>query len=112
LDHYFTGEYICNYHLICKQDHFKYLTAEKYAERVLKNNSTEALNYENILKEIKHVDLIDNNATTWKVLHVSDIHTDLGYAEGSLGNCNDPVCCQEANKVSNLKFLGKENKIK
>jgi len=108
LDHYFTGEYICNYHFICKYDHFRYLTAEQYAERILKNNSTEpeALDYQNKMKDLKHTEMINNNATTWKVLHISDIHTDLGYEEGSIGNCIDPVCCQANNKISNLNFLG------
>jgi len=110
LEHYFTGEYICNHHFICKHDHFKYLTADEYADRVLNKNATKFSEIDfKLNKTLKHVDMIDENSPVWKVLHVSDIHTDLGYNEGSLGNCNDPVCCQDKNQISKLKFLGKKN---
>lgn len=105
LDHYFNGEYICNFHFICEIDHFKFLSADDYARDIL-NKSDIKNQYEN-KKSLKHVDLININATTWKVLQVSDIHTDLNYVEGTLGNCIDTVCCHESIKPPNFKFLGK-----
>ena len=32
------------------------------------------------------------------MLHVTDIHTDTKYAEGSIGNCIDPFCCRKDSK--------------
>ena len=44
-----------------------------------------------------------------KILHLTDMHTDLGYTEGSNSNCQNPVCCQKNDKVERLKFLEEEN---
>lgn len=30
-----------------------------------------------------------------RVLHLSDTHVDLLYREGSLANCDEPLCCQK-----------------
>lgn len=29
------------------------------------------------------------------VIHVSDIHTDLLYKEGTRAQCTEPICCRE-----------------
>jgi sphingomyelin phosphodiesterase len=29
----------------------------------------------------------------FNVLHLTDLHTDLNYAEGSLADCDEPFCC-------------------
>ncbi|XP_029846362.2 sphingomyelin phosphodiesterase [Ixodes scapularis] len=34
-----------------------------------------------------------SGAPTLRVLHLSDTHVDMGYEEGSLANCEEPLCC-------------------
>ena len=106
MDHYLTGDYICSKNFLCDHDHIKYLEADDYAKQILGNDTQKTQNK----TYLKHIELIDENATTWKIAQVADIHTDLNYKEGSLGNCKDVVCCQGSVsklKSSSLKFLGK-----
>ncbi|CAD8091741.1 unnamed protein product [Paramecium sonneborni] len=36
---------------------------------------------------------------TIEIIHVSDIHTDLFYKEGTLSKCDEPLCCREEFKA-------------
>ncbi len=69
IEHYIDAEYICTNRLICKFDHYVELNPEDYARRLLEDKPA------NKLPEI------DKLAPTLKVLHVTDIHTDLKYEE-------------------------------
>lgn len=100
LDHYSTGEYICSFSIICDYLHVKKLNPDDYAKELLKD------------KPKKVLPEIPENPKKWKVMHLTDMHTDLEYTEGSIGECNDPSCCQPRNnKLANnnennkLKFL-------
>ena len=96
----------------------KFLEADDYAKKILgeKNNNNKE---DKDIKNIKHIDLIDENATNWNVAQIADIHTDLNYQEGSLGNCIDPICCQSVSKGESQKesngyntFSNNDNKEK
>jgi sphingomyelin phosphodiesterase len=98
LDHYMTPEYKCRYKWICPNDHFISLNADDYAKEVLKD------------KPVNSTDPVIGNATRWNVLHVTDIHTDLLYKEGSRGECPDANCCRDSSlsgSVSDDKKAGK-----
>ncbi len=82
LDHYLNGEYICNFSIVCKYSHFEKLNADDYAKELLKD------------KPKNNPIIIKDNTKKWKVIHLTDMHTDLKYTEGSKGDCNDPTCCQ------------------
>lgn len=71
LEHYLNAEYICSHRLICENSHFNYLSPDDYAR--------------DLLKDKPEVDPIEPDflAPKWKVLHVTDIHTDLLYSEVS-----------------------------
>jgi hypothetical protein len=69
LEHYLDAEYICSSKLICKFSHYQELNADDYANRVLED------------KPVDIIPEIDETAPTLKVLHVTDIHTDLFYEE-------------------------------
>ena len=69
VEHYLDAEYICSSKLICKFQHYQELEADDYAKRVLEDKPTD------IKPEL------DESAPTLKVLHVTDIHTDLFYEE-------------------------------
>ncbi len=99
MDHYMTPEYICTKLSICKNIHYQLLDADDYAKNLLIDKP----------KTIKK-STINNSATTWKMLHVTDIHTDTQYIEGSVGNCIDPFCCRkdsQADKSQSVKLSGK-----
>lgn len=38
LDHYITGNYICNKNFLCDHDHIKFLEADDYAKKILGGN--------------------------------------------------------------------------
>lgn len=69
IEHYLDAEYICTSKLICKFSHYQELSADDYARRVLAD------------KPVNTRPVLDDNASTLKVLHVTDIHTDLEYIE-------------------------------
>lgn len=63
-----------------------------------------------VYEELKVEDYITNilkdkpTDTTWppidgtetvEIIHVSDIHTDLLYKEGTKATCDEPLCCRE-----------------
>jgi sphingomyelin phosphodiesterase len=38
-----------------------------------------------------------------RILHLTDIHIDFEYRPGSISNCNEPICCRNQSKQSNLE---------
>ena len=84
IEHYLDAEYICTNRLICQFDHYKELNADEYATRLLKDKP------EKIKPNITSEKIL-------KILHMSDVHTDLKYQEGSNANCGKPLCCREEN---------------
>lgn len=68
LDHYFSAEAMCTLFWMCP-NHFVELNADDYARELLKD------------KPNKVNPKIDSNAKIWKILHVTDIHTDPSYAQ-------------------------------
>jgi sphingomyelin phosphodiesterase len=90
IEHYFDAEYLCSVPIICKYEHFQRLNPDVYAKELLKD------------KPENKAPVITGNRTL-KVLHMSDVHTDLKYQEGSNGNCGKPLCCRAENGIpSNL----------
>jgi hypothetical protein len=69
IEHYLDAEYICTIRMICIFDHYVKLTPDDYAKSLLSD------------KPAIIVPELDESASTLKVLHVSDIHTDLKYQE-------------------------------
>lgn len=69
IDHYFNAEYLCSYSIICKDNHFEYLTGENFAKELLLDKPAKKKLEPNM------------NSLGLKVLHVTDIHTDILYSE-------------------------------
>jgi sphingomyelin phosphodiesterase len=96
IDHYLTGEFICTFTHMCKDKHFVILEGEEYARDLLKDKPLGLPQPE-----------INTNATTLKIMHITDIHTDTKYAEGSIATCMDPFCCRNDSIVdSKAKIQG------
>ena len=69
IEHYLDAEYICTKTKICKFSHYDELDPDEYAKELLSD------------KPAKKSQKIDDESPVWKVLHVTDIHTDLLYEE-------------------------------
>jgi hypothetical protein len=69
IEHYLDAEYICTKSKLCWYSHYNELNPDDYARELLKD------------KPAKKNDTVDETAPIWKVLHVTDIHTDLLYEE-------------------------------
>lgn len=69
IEHYLDAEYLCTKSHICKVSHYIELDPDDYARELLKDKP----------QSMKPV--IDPNGKTLKILHVTDIHTDLLYLE-------------------------------
>ena len=102
LDHYITADYICTLFHVCKNDHFIKLKADDYAREILSD------------KPSRERPNIDTTSTTWKVLQLADLHTDLRYVEGSRGMCPQELCCREessngfaGDRAGKFGYLGK-----
>jgi sphingomyelin phosphodiesterase len=49
------------------------------------------------------------NMPQLRILHLTDIHIDFEYQEGSIANCNEPLCCRNSSKPSKAapRYAGK-----
>lgn len=48
-----------------------------------------------------------SQSSKYKVIHISDTHVDLNYAEGSISDCEEPLCCQ----ATSAKATGNLNRL-
>jgi sphingomyelin phosphodiesterase len=74
IEHYLDAEYICTNKFICKFDHYVKLNPDDYARKLLND------------KPANIIPTIDEASPVLKVLHVTDIHTDMKYEEVFLNN--------------------------
>lgn len=75
IEHYLDAEYICTLTYICRFSHFRELNPDEYARELLKDKpSKEEIMTRNAKNKIF-------GQKKLKVLHVTDIHTDLNYIE-------------------------------
>ena len=91
-NHYFDKDFACPLLRLCPQV-YKTIDIQAYREDILKDKP----------EPIKSTISNSKPNKIIKVLHVSDIHTDLEYKEGSLSNCNEPICCREESTGSKSK---------
>ena len=96
-DHYLSKEYLCTLIYACENAHFITLNADDYAREVLKDKP--------IYSSLPN---IDNSSPTWRVLHLTDIHTDLEYQEGSRGLCPSEICCRNEKNRKNVKSFSSD----
>jgi hypothetical protein len=55
---------------------------------LIKNNDYVDKLYEKIEKEENY------QRKTFKIVHITDLHTDFEYFEGTNAMCNEPLCCR------------------
>ena len=84
---FINGDYICSLVNICN-DTTEYESIEDFAHRILTNKPQ--------VKE-KEIMKRKNDDDYYKVIQVTDIHLDMEYKEGTVANCNLPICCRELN---------------
>ena len=85
LRRFLNGDYICTLLKICT-DTTEYETIDDYAKKILGDKP-----------ETKEREIVQrkNDDNYYKVLQVTDIHLDMEYKEGTVANCNLPLCCRE-----------------
>lgn len=97
IDSHFTGDRLCSNKYFCKNLHFEYLNPDDYAKKILADKPK----FQPWRKS--------SNEKRMKILHLTDMHTDLDYTEGSNADCPNPVCCQKSDIVMKMKFLEDKN---
>ena len=80
-----NGDYICTLLKICN-DTTEYESIDDYAKKIL-GDKPETQKKEIVPRK--------NEDDYYKVLQVTDIHLDMEYKEGTVANCNLPLCCRE-----------------
>ncbi len=93
LDHYVEPEFICTKLRVCGQ-HFVTLHADDYAKEVFKDKPA---------KE----DVSFQSETSFKILHLTDTHTDPEYKVNAETECGKPYCCRDPATSSTKKPSGK-----
>ena len=85
LRRFLNGDYVCTLLKICN-DTTEYDTIEDYAKRILSDKP-----------ETKKREVVPKKSDEYyyKALQVTDIHLDMEYEEGSVANCNLPLCCRK-----------------
>jgi len=85
LRRFLKGDYVCTLVKICN-DTTEYDTIDDYARRILADKP-----------ETKEREVVPkkNDEDYYKVLQVTDIHLDMEYKEGTVANCNLPLCCRD-----------------
>ena len=82
---FLDGNYVCTVTNMCK-DTTEYESIDDYAKRILEDKPAP--------KEREIVER-KNEDNYYKVLQISDIHLDMEYEEGTVVNCNLPLCCRK-----------------
>jgi hypothetical protein len=68
VEHYLDAEYICTKAMLCEYAHYYELNADDYAKELLKDKPSKPA-------------ILQDSGNFLKILHVTDIHTDLNYTE-------------------------------
>lgn len=93
----FEPNYFCEMQIgVCKKKHYEFLDPKVEAKRILedKPDFIKDNNYINQLyKEIKDDEEAGVERETILLYHVSDLHFNLNYQEGSSNTCDSLVCC-------------------
>ena len=88
-----SGDSVCaNIMPFCKNPTYRHLNTTEYVQRLLQDKPTEIQddNYINNLYD----QVRGKNRTTFKLVHITDVHTDRYYVEGAISHCPLPQCCR------------------
>lgn len=101
--HYLDKNLICPTLRLCPE-YYKYIDIDNLREEILSDKPKISQKP----KEAKD----DNENKKEKqdsffILHISDVHTDLEYEEGTPSECDEPVCCRKESKATSDKKAGK-----
>lgn len=94
------SEYSCSRMLgFCSSPNYKYLPSSDYISRVLSDKPEFLSSNDYVDKQYEAIRNDPKKRKTIKVLHMTDIHVDLEYAEGYNAKCNEPICCRVNNGI-------------
>jgi len=86
---------VCNEILgYCNNPTVETLTVADYQTRVLADKPAENQNNDFVNKLYEQVYAAENERPKLTFLHISDVHIDAEYVDGTLWDCDDYVCCR------------------
>jgi hypothetical protein len=77
------------------------LDVDQYVNNLLSQKPAELQSNDYIDKIYVQMESDTSSRPQLKVVHLSDIHIDFDYAEGSNAQCDLPICCRAANGYTN-----------
>jgi sphingomyelin phosphodiesterase len=94
-EHLFAPKYACSRMLgFCSNPSWKTLDDQEYIDRVLADKPDFIKDNEFTNNKYKEIKADPKERKAVRVMHLSDIHLDFDYVEGTNKNCNEPVCCR------------------
>ena len=93
-----SPDYLCSRVLGYCAEEFVELSQDDYVKRVL-SDKPEFLKSNDYVHKLYQGIKGQQNRTTFKAVHYSDVHVDLQYKPGTNAKCNMPLCCREENGI-------------
>lgn len=81
----------------CDTPVWKTLDPQDYIDNILADKPDFLKDNDYINKEYEKINEDTEERKTVKVMHITDIHLDFDYKEGTNANCNEPLCCRPIN---------------
>ena len=94
-EHLFAPKYACSRMLgFCSSPSWKTMDDQEYIDRVLADKPDFIKDNEFTNNKYKEIKADPKERKAVRVMHLSDVHLDFYYEEGTNKNCNEPVCCR------------------
>ena len=81
----------------CANPNIKAINSDEYVKRVLSDKPDFIKDNNYVNKQYQIIGSDQRNRKTIKILHVTDMHLDLEYTEGTNAKCGDPICWRKEN---------------
>ena len=78
----------------CAKPNYKTSKSSKFIDRILAEKPAKIQNNDFISKLYEEMENKEIGRKTVKILHMTDLHFDFEYVEGTNANCGKPVCCR------------------
>lgn len=95
MDYIFTKERICTEKLgVCQLPVIREIDLQTVVDSMLSRKPNSTANDDFIDNLYAEIAADPNERETFTAIHISDIHIDKDYLEGSLANCPEYLCCR------------------
>ena len=84
----------------CSSHQWKTLDSSDYIQRILKDKPDFLKDNDFVNQQYRQINADPSPRKTVKVLHITDLHLDFEYKEGTNVHCDEPLCCREHNGLA------------